>query len=241
MLSGCVQPGLSPNTNAAAANVLDRFGITPIEIESSHCCGAVGLHTSQIEQGRQQARRLIDYWWPHIESGIEAIVFTATGCGTTIIDYSRLFEDDPEYGDKAKTISSLAQDFSQLVLKESQGFKFKVQQTSRVAFHTPCTMQHGLGLSGIVESVLGQAGYHICRVDDAHMCCGSAGSYSLLEPEFSSQLGTKKQLALAVDAPDVIATANIGCQMHISNGSDIPVVHWIELLLQAMDRSPADH
>lgn len=240
MLSGCVQPALSPNTNIAAANILDRLGITAIEIDRPHCCGAVGLHTSQIEQGRQQARRLIDYWWPHIESGIEAIVFTATGCGTTISDYSTMFADDAEYRDKAKTISDLSQAFSQLVLRELQGFEINAQQARRVAFHTPCSMQHGLGLTGIVEKILSQAGYNICRVDDAHLCCGSAGTYSLLQPEIASQLRAKKQLALGVDTPEVIATANIGCQMQIANGSDIPVVHWIELLHDALIRPPQD-
>ena len=238
MLSGCVQPALSPNTNAAALRILDRFGITGVEIDAQHCCGAVGLHTSQVEQGRQQARRLIDYWWPHIESGIESIVFTATGCGATISDYSLLFADDEEYSEKAKTISGLIQDFSQLVLNELSGSTLKARQVRRVAFHSPCSMQHGLGLTGIVENILGQVGYHICWVDEAHLCCGSAGTYSLLQPEISSQLRTKKQLALGVDTPDVIATANIGCQMQIANGSNIPVVHWVELLNDAMSQPP---
>lgn len=238
MLSGCVQPALSPNTNAAAVNILHRFGITAVEIDAQHCCGAVGLHTSQVEQGRQQARKLIDYWWPHIESGIEAIVFTATGCGTTISDYDRLFADDEEYSEKVKTINELTRDFSQLVLKELAGSNFKAQQVRRVAFHTPCSMQHGLGLTGIVEKILSQVGYHICWVDDAHLCCGSAGTYSLLQPEIASQLRAKKQLALGVDTPDVIASANIGCQMQIASGSKIPVVHWVELLYEALNQSP---
>ena len=238
MLSGCVQPALSPNTNAVAASILDRFGITTVEIEAQHCCGAVGLHTSQAEQGKQQARRLIDYWWPHIESGIEAIVFTASGCGATVSDYPTLFADDEEYSEKAKTIVELTQDFSQLALKELSGSNFKARQERRVAFHNPCSMQHGLGITGIVESILIQLGYHICWVDDAHLCCGSAGTYSLLQPEISSQLRAKKQQALSVDVPDVIATANIGCQMQIANGSNIPVVHWLELLNDAMSQPP---
>ncbi len=241
ILSGCVQSALSPNTNAAAVAVLDQFGITAVVIDARHCCGGVGLHTSQVEQGRQQARKLIDLWWPHIESGVEAIVITATGCGLTISDYQALFLDDPEYSVKAKKVSQMTQDFSQLVSKEFSKKEFSVKAGKRVAFHTPCTMQHGLGLTGIVEKILTSVGYHLCRVDDAHLCCGSAGTYSLLEPVMSSKLRRNKQLALCVDAPEVIATANIGCQMQIANGSDIPVVHWVELLLQAMDRSPADH
>jgi len=238
MLSGCVQPALSPNTNALAATILDRFGITAVEIKAQHCCGAVGLHTSQGEQGKQQARRLIDYWWPHIESGIEAIVFTASGCGATVSDYTTLFADDEEYSEKVKTIVELTQDFSQLALKELSGSNFKARQERRVAFHNPCSMQHGLGLTGIVESILIQLGYHVCWVNDAHLCCGSAGTYSLLQAEISSQLRAKKQQALGVDTPDVIATANIGCQMQIANGSNIPVVHWVELLNDAMSQPP---
>ncbi len=240
MLSGCVQPGITPNTNAAAAHILDRIGISALEIDTRHCCGAIGLHTSQIQQGRQQAQKLIDLWWLQVESGVEAIIYTATGCGLTISDYQALFADTPEYCEKARVISELAQDLSEFLLKELAGFEYKMQQARRVAFHTPCTMQHGLGLNGVVESILIQAGYHICRVDEAHLCCGSAGTYSLLQPEISSQLRANKQSALKVDVPDVIATANIGCQMQIANGSDIPVVHWVELLRDAISQSAKD-
>jgi len=240
MLSGCVQPVLSPATNVAAVRILDRFGITAIEIEPRHCCGAVGLHTSQAKQGRQQAKNLIDLWWPHIESGIEAIVVTASGCGLTVSDYQALFIDDPEYGSKAKTVSRLTLDFSQLVLRELSKQEISVTKGKRVAFHTPCTMQHGLGLTGIVENILTRVGYHLCQVADAHLCCGSAGTYSLLQPKISSKLRRNKQNALTIDTPEVIATANIGCQMQIANGIGVPVVHWAELLLEAMDRSPAD-
>ena len=234
MLSGCVQPTLTPNTNAAAARLLDRLGIETIEISPAHCCGAVGLHTSRAEQGRQQARKLIDLWWPVIESGIEAIVVTATGCGVTIRDYRELFENDPAYAQKAKTISDLAQDLSELLEVEFEGQGIHLERARRIAFHTPCTMQHGLGLKGKVERLLASAGYHLCQVADSHLCCGSAGTYSLLQPKISSQLRTNKQAALVIDAPEAIATANIGCQMHIGNGSSVPVVHWIELLNDAL-------
>ncbi|MCZ6723440.1 MAG: glycolate oxidase subunit GlcF, partial [Gammaproteobacteria bacterium] len=234
MLSGCVQPTLAPNTNAAAARILDRLGIEAVEIPTAHCCGAVGLHTSRAEQGRQQARRLIDLWWPAIESGIEAIVVTATGCGVTIKDYRELFENDPAYAQKAKTISDLAQDLSELLEVEFEGQGIHLERARRIAFHTPCTMQHGLGLKGKVERLLASAGYHLCQVADSHLCCGSAGTYSLLQPKISSQLRANKQAALVIDAPEAIATANIGCQMHIGNGSSVPVVHWIELLNDAL-------
>jgi glycolate oxidase iron-sulfur subunit len=239
MLSGCVQPTLTPNTNAAAARLLDRLGIETVEISTTHCCGAVGLHTSRIEQGRQQARKLIDLWWPTIESGIEAIIVTATGCGVTIKDYGELFENDPGYAHKAETISDLAQDLSELLEVEFERQGMRLEQGRRVAFHTPCTMQHGLGLKGGVESLLASAGYQICRVADSHLCCGSAGTYSLLQPRISSQLRANKQAALGIDSPEVIATANIGCQMHIGYGSSVPVVHWIELLNDALEASPS--
>ncbi|MCH7882433.1 MAG: glycolate oxidase subunit GlcF [Proteobacteria bacterium] len=234
MLSGCVQPSLAPNTNAAAARLLDRFGISAIEIKAKHCCGGVGLHTSQIEQGRGQARRLIDLWWPQVEAGIEAIVFTASGCGVTLKDYPELFALEPEYAAKAKTIAELSQDLSELVAAEIEKHPLKIGQPRRVAFHTPCTLQHGLGLKDKVESLLAKAGYHLCEVADAHLCCGSAGTYSLLQPELSARLRNDKQNALMIDRPELIATANIGCQMHIANGASVPVVHWVELLNDAL-------
>ncbi len=205
MLSGCVQPTLAPATNAAAARLLDRLEIETIEISVTHCCGAVGLHTSRVEQGRQQARKLIDLWWPYIESGIEAIVVTASGCGVTIRDYGELFETDPVYANKAKTISDLTQDLSELIEVEFENQVVQLEGNKRIAFHTPCTMQHGLGLNGNDERLLASAGYHVCQVADAHLCCGSAGTYSLLQPEISSQLRTNKQSALKIDAPEVIS------------------------------------
>jgi glycolate oxidase iron-sulfur subunit len=239
LLSGCVQPTLAPNTNAAAARLLDRFGIEVIEIQSRHCCGAVGLHTSQAEQGRQQARKLIDLWWPHVESGVESIIVTATGCGVTVKDYVTLFANDIVYAKKASTISKMSQDLSELLATELLKQNITTSKAHRVAFHTPCTMQHGLGLKGNVEAILASVGYRICQVSDAHLCCGSAGTYSILQPAMSTQLRNNKQKALTIDKPDVIATANIGCQLHIANGSEVPVVHWIELLNDALGVCPA--
>ena len=234
MLSGCVQPSLAPNTNAAAARLLDHFGISAIEIQAKHCCGGVGLHTSQFEQGRRQARRLIDLWWPQVKAGIEAIVFTASGCGVTLRDYPELFASESEYAARAKTIAALSQDLSEMVTAEIEKHPLKISQPRRVAFHAPCTLQHGLGLKDKVESILAQAGYQLCEVADAHLCCGSAGTYSLLQPELSARLRKQKQKALMIDEPELIATANIGCQMHIANGANVPVVHWVELLNDAL-------
>ncbi len=234
MLSGCVQPTLTPTTNAAAIALLDHFGIETIEIEQHHCCGAVGLHTSQAEFGRAKARKLIDLWWPYVEEGVEAIVITATGCGVTVKDYAELFESEATYAERGKTVSKLACDLSELIAREINTAKFEVKAPKRVAFHTPCTMQHGLGLKGNVEAMLKALGYEICQVVDAHLCCGSAGTYSILQSELSNQLRDNKQKALTIDAPDIIATANIGCQLHIGNGAEVPVVHWVELVYASL-------
>jgi glycolate oxidase iron-sulfur subunit len=234
MLSGCVQPTLAPNTNAAATRLLDSLGIQAVEISITQCCGSVGLHTSRFDQGRAQARKLIDLWWPQVESGVEAIVVTATGCAVTIRDYTELFESEPAYAHKAETIAGLTKDLSEILTKEFETQTIRLKGSRRVAFHSPCTLQHGLGLAGKVEGLLASAGYHLCRVDNGHLCCGSAGTYSLLQPELSSSLRSQKQLALSIDSPEVIATANVGCQVHIASGSKIPVVHWVELLNDAM-------
>ncbi len=231
MLAGCVQPALAPNTNILAANLLDRLGIEVIETQGKHCCGAAAAHTSAPEYALRQARQLIDSWWPYIEAGVEAIVVTATGCGVSVRDYEQLFADDPAYAQKARRVSSLYCDLIELVAAEieSSGLSVKVP-AKRVAVHTPCTMQHGLGINNRVERLLDSAGYEICQVEDAHLCCGSAGTYSMLQPGLATQLRENKIRALSKDRPEVIATANIGCQVHLVQGKDIPVVHWIELL-----------
>jgi glycolate oxidase iron-sulfur subunit len=230
MLAGCVQPALAPNTNTSAANLLNKLGIEVVEPSGNHCCGAAALHTSETDYGLRQVKRLIDSWWPHIEAGVEAIVVTATGCGVSVKDYQRLLADDPDYADKAATVSSLYRDLVEVVEAESAQLEAQGAAGKRVAVHTPCTMQHGLGLNNRVEALLAQAGYEICRIEDAHLCCGSAGTYSMLQPELSSQLRTNKIRALSVDVPDFIATANIGCQLHLAQGNQTPVRHWIELL-----------
>jgi glycolate oxidase iron-sulfur subunit len=230
MLAGCVQPTLAPNTNTLASNLLDKLGIEVIELEQNHCCGAAAFHTSDPDYGMRQVKHLIDAWWPHIEAGVEAIVVTATGCGVSVRDYGRLLADDPGYAHKAETVSGLYRDLVEVVEAESAQLEGRAALAKRVAVHTPCTMQHGLGLRGRVENLLTRAGYEICRVEEAHLCCGSAGTYSMLQPVISAQLRQNKVRALAVDQPDVIATANIGCQLQLAQGNNTPVVHWIELL-----------
>ncbi len=230
MLSGCVQPVLAPNTNILAANLLNRLGLEVVEPEGNLCCGAAALHTSEGDLAIEQIKRLIDHWWPHIEAGVEAVVVTATGCGVSVKDYGRLLANDPEYADKAQRVSVLYRDLIEIVEQEGEGLGASENQGRRVAVHTPCTMQHGLGINGRVERLLESVGYEICTVQDAHLCCGSAGTYSMLQPGIATRLRKNKIRALTGDEPDVIATANIGCQVHLSAGNRIPVVHWIELI-----------
>jgi len=230
MLAGCVQPALAPNTNTRAINLLDRLGVEVIELPDKLCCGAAAMHTSEPDYALRQVKQLIDSWWPHIEAGVEAIVVTATGCGVSVRDYERLLADDPEYADKARKVSSLYRDLVEVVEAHSEQIEVSDAPDKRVAVHTPCTMQHGLGLSNRVERLLAGAGYQICRIEEAHLCCGSAGTYSMLQPVMATQLQHNKIQALSVDRPDIIATANIGCQLHLAQGNATPVVHWIELL-----------
>jgi glycolate oxidase iron-sulfur subunit len=230
MLAGCVQPALAPNTNTRAANLLDKLGLEVIELQQNLCCGAAAMHTSEPEYALRQVKRLIDQWWPHIESGVEAIVVTATGCGVSVRDYGRLLADDPDYSEKAKKVTSLYRDLIEIVEAHSDEIKVPGASEQRVAVHTPCSMQHGLGLNNRVEGLLSKIGYQICPIEEAHLCCGSAGTYSMLQPVIASQLQQNKLHALTIDQPDVIATANIGCQLHLAQGASTPVVHWIELI-----------
>ena len=230
MLAGCVQPTLTPNTNISAVNLLDRLGIEVIEPAGKLCCGAAAMHTSEPDYALRQVKHTIDSWWPYIEAGVEAIVVTATGCGVSVRDYASLLADDPEYAEKGKTVSSLYRDLVEVVEAHSDRIEAVERSLKRVAVHTPCTMQHGLGLGNRVEHLLAQAGYEICRVEEAQLCCGSAGTYSMLQPALSARLKSNKQRALSVDQPDVIATANIGCQLQLAQGESRPVVHWIELI-----------
>jgi glycolate oxidase iron-sulfur subunit len=238
MLKGCVQQSLTPNTNRAVANLLQAMDIEMIEMPANQCCGAAASHTSDPETGLQQARHLIDLWWPTIESGVEAILVSATGCGVTVKDFSHMFATDPAYADKAKTVTSLFRDVVEVVEENMDRLKFsgKPITENRIAFHTPCSMQHGLGLNHRVEKLLTQAGFQICPVADGHLCCGSAGTYSMLQPELSANLRDRKQKALQISYPEIIATANVGCQVHLANGLDLPVVHWTELLYKASSR-----
>jgi len=229
MLEGCVQPGLSPNTNAAAARVLDRLGISVIPAREAGCCGAVDYHLDAQATGLERARHNIDAWWPAIERGAEAIVQTASGCGAFIKDYGHLLRADPAYAEKAKAVSALAKDLVE-VLREEPLESLGIHANQRVAFHCPCTLQHAQKLGGVVESVLVRLGFDLTAVPDAHLCCGSAGTYSITQPALARSLRDNKLAALESGHPEIIATANIGCQAHLDGARRTPVRHWIELV-----------
>jgi glycolate oxidase iron-sulfur subunit len=234
MLEGCVQPGLAPNTNAATARVLDRLGISVTPIAEAGCCGAVDYHLNAQEQGLQRARRNIDAWWPAIEQGAEAIVQTASGCGAFVKDYGHMLAQDSAYAEKAKRVSALAKDLVEVFSAEPLE-QLNVRADKRLAFHCPCTLQHAQKLGGAVEEVLGRLGFHLTSVPDSHLCCGSAGTYSLTQPELSRQLRDNKMNALESGKPEVIVTANIGCQTHLDGAGRTPVRHWIELVEEALN------
>jgi glycolate oxidase iron-sulfur subunit len=233
LLDGCVQPALAPQINHATIKVLDTLGIHTIVASGSGCCGALSHHLDAGDEARMFMRRNIDAWWPHIENGAEAIVITASGCAPMVKEYGRMLADDPAYAEKAARISELARDISEVINdRMTENALQKNADGTRVAFHSPCTLQHGQRINGVVENILARAGYELLPVADSHLCCGSAGTYSILQAELATQLRDNKLDALQADGPDVIATANIGCHTHLAGTAGVPVVHWIELLAQ---------
>lgn len=245
VLDGCVQPSLAPGINPATARVLDRLEISLVKAEAAGCCGAVTFHLNRQEDALDYMRRNIDAWWPHIEAGAEAVVMTASGCGTMVKEYGHLLASDPAYAEKARRISDMARDISEIIAGE-KGQLERFLSTSlfslmfplsaatgvkpRVAFHSPCSLQHGLQIRDKVEALLTLAGFEVISVPDSHLCCGSAGTYSILQPELSQKLLKNKVSALESGKPALLATANIGCLTHIQSGTALPVRHWIELL-----------
>jgi glycolate oxidase iron-sulfur subunit len=235
VLEGCVQSVATPATNAAAARVLDKLGIQLVNPKGTGCCGAVSQHLSAPEESRDFIRRNIDSWWPQIEAGAEAILISASGCGAMVKEYGHLLRDDSAYAEKAARVAALAKDIGEVLRDEPLPLERIQLKHKRIAFHSPCTLQHGQQLDGVVEGILRKAGFKLSPVADAHLCCGSAGTYSILQPELSQRLLHNKLKALEADAPELIATANIGCQLHLAGGTATPVVHWMELLAAAID------
>jgi len=209
VLEGCVQPALSPNINAAAARVLDRLGISLISASDAGCCGALALHLSIEDSARQTMRRNIDAWWPLLESGAEGIVMTASGCGVTVKEYGQVLADDSQYAEKAKRVSSVTWDLSEILLREPMTASSAGRGVS-VAVQTPCTLQHGQGINGSIEEILSRLGFQQVTVENPHLCCGSAGSYAILQSSIAKRLRQDKLNALQAGKPNVIVTANVG-------------------------------
>ncbi len=231
LLNGCVQSALTPDVNQALTQVLDRIGITAISTPAETCCGALPLHLGAERQARELARRNVDALWPHVLGGVEAIISTASGCGVTVLDYGQLLAGEPDYTQRAARIAAMTRDVAAFLGEEDIDFETPVDEA--IAWHPPCTLQHGQRITGVVEALLGRAGYRLVPVADAHLCCGSAGTYSLLQAELADELATRKLANLTAHAPQRIATANIGCETHLAARTDVPVVHWLELLENA--------
>ena len=250
LLDGCVQPTLAPTINVATARVLDKLGISLIKAENAGCCGAISYHLNAQQEGLDYMRRNVDAWWPYVKNGagidftqgpqeaegVEAIVMTASGCGVTVKEYGHLLRHDAAYAEKAARISELSRDISEILEAETSTLlplfnNLPVEaKKPKIAFHSPCTLQHGMQIRGVVEKILIAAGFELTVVPDAHLCCGSAGTYSILQPELSQQLLKNKVMALESGDPVRIVTANIGCLMHVQSGTSLPVNHWIEIL-----------
>jgi glycolate oxidase iron-sulfur subunit len=240
LLDGCVQAALEPGINLAAARVLDRLGISAVRVGAAGCCGAVAQHLAAPDEALAAARHNVEALWPLVQSGVMAIGVTASACASMVSEYGRLLHDEPRYAERAARISALAKDISQLVsaeaaaLGQALGRDDAAAAAVRVAFHSPCTLQHALRITGVIEPLLTAAGYTLTAVAERHLCCGSAGTYSILQPQLSQQLLGAKCRALTEDAPDVIATANIGCLEHLRAGTSVPVRHWIELIAERL-------
>ena len=230
VLDGCVQSAATPRTNAAASRVLHKLGIGLVSVPGAGCCGAVNYHLGAHEDGLNNMRRNIDAWWPALEAGAEAIISSASGCGATLADYGELLANDPAYADKAAQVSALTLDIGQVLLQEDLDKLTLKTDIGKVAVHTPCTLQHALKLPSLITDILTRAGFELATTTQQHLCCGSAGTYSLLQPAISARLRDNKLAALCTDKPAVIVTANVGCQLQLGQDSAPPVMHWIELL-----------
>jgi len=232
MLAGCVQPSMMPNVNTATARVLDALGIETVVAPDAGCCGAIRLHLGYNDEALDDIRANIDAWWPYVEQGVEAIVMNASGCGATVKEYAHLLRDDPAYADKARRIVELTRDICEILpdFEESLTALTRRRAIHTVAFHPPCTLQHGQQIRGNVEQVLGALGIEVRLPADSHLCCGSAGTYSLTQPALSYRLRNQKLERLHAVEPQIIVSANVGCIAHLQSGTSIPVTHWIELV-----------
>jgi glycolate oxidase iron-sulfur subunit len=241
MLMGCVQPSMMPNVNSATARVLDAAGIQTLVADAAGCCGAIRLHLGDHDGALDHMRRNIDAWWPMVASGaVEGIVMNASGCGVTVKEYGHSLARDPHYAERASRVADLTRDVSELLPDIVAAIKPKLSPTRRkprLAFHPPCTLQHGQRLRGGVETGLASLGFEVAvAMNEAHLCCGSAGTYSVLQPELATALRDRKLVNLKELAPEAIVSANIGCIQHLQSGTTTPVRHWIELVDEALAR-----
>jgi glycolate oxidase iron-sulfur subunit len=232
LLAGCVQPSMQPNIDAATARVLDALGIEVVVPAGAGCCGAIRHHLDDLDGALDDARRNIEAWWPQVEDGAEAIALNASGCGSQVKEYGHLLRHDTRYAAKAQRISGLARDLAELLSGAEAALLPRAARAdgTRVAFHAPCSLQHGQRVRGAVEPLLVALGAEMAPVAEPHLCCGSAGTYSVLQPDLSQQLRDRKLGALTAGTPDVILSANIGCIVHLAAASPVPVRHWIEWL-----------
>ncbi len=232
LLDGCVQPTLSPQTNIVAQRLFNRLGIELVSPTTAGCCGAISYHMQASEEGKNFARKNIDAWWPWVEQGAEAIVISASGCGAFVKEYGDLLATDKIYATKAARISSLTRDISEILINEDLSSLTIKPGSQKIAFHPPCSLQHAQRLGGTVEHLLEKLGFQLQTFNESHLCCGSAGTYSLFNPKNALALRDRKLSHINKNQPDLIATANVGCQHHLQSGSKRPVIHWIELLDQ---------
>ncbi|MFA7496353.1 MAG: glycolate oxidase subunit GlcF [Acidithiobacillus sp.] len=233
-LAGCVQSVMTPATEIALEQILGHLGISIKTPSTAGCCGALSLHLNAHDEAHHFMRRNIDAWWPLLEDGAEAILVSASGCGSMVKEYGEALQEDRDYAEKAAQVAALARDPSEWLVECLDAIPFVPADRGTVAFHSPCSLQHGQKIQGKVEMLLERAGYRLTTVRDPHLCCGSAGTYSILQPELSQQLRSQKLDALHREHPDCLATANIGCQLHLQGGTDLPVKHWLELIAAAM-------
>ena len=235
-LNGCAQSVSNANIDASAARVLDHFNIDLISDPASACCGSLNLHLAASDDAKQQMRNNIEAWHAQLDNGAEAIISSASGCTVTMKDYGHYFENEPEYSTKASAVANKVSDISEVIEALVADMPELPEQANKLAFHAPCTLQHGLQINGKVEKILQKCGYTLTEVKDSHLCCGSAGTYSILQPELSQQLLANKTDNLSAGQPDIIVTANIGCLLHIATNTTTPVMHWIELVENALQQ-----
>lgn len=236
MHQGCVQPALMPNVDAATARVFDKLGVQVTIVPEAGCCGAIRQHLNDHDGAHAQFKANIDAWWPHVAQGVDTIVINASGCGVMIKEYGELLADDPDYADKARQIAAMAKDVSEIL----PGFADELAQlvsagqnaapAARVTYHPPCTLQHGQKIRGAVEGLLGRLGVDVRLCNESHLCCGSAGTYSMLQPTMSQTLLNRKLINILKTSPDEIVSGNVGCINQLQSGTDVPVRHWIELI-----------